>query len=502
MKTQTFAWLALQQVGEMRDDVERQGVQLDPGRSGAEDAAEKASSHKGSEANSCPTPWAGRPFPSVVGPSVEVPVCRRVLETLEDVAEETGSHMDSEAGSCLTTWTGRLFPSIVGPSVAPDDSRQLEKLGIQEHWLIPKDEIRIGGLVLGSGPSWTSMSGDWHGTPVAVKLPRALPGGRAKVLRRMKNELRMLRQIRHPCIATLHGASFDPTSGCMALVLEFVRGPALDEWAQGRPSSRVASSQDVHSPSKENRYQVLLQICQGLRHLQERRPPIMHGSLKDTNILVEGFQSWPRPKITDFALSQLTTPSQTCVRGGDWRFRAPEVLRGEAHRPTPRIDMFAYGCAARRTGRRRGSTCSPTAALCSLSRQAGSHTLAWSGTMCKIEPSLSGTRIRVGNASDRAPTACGSSPRRAFAATRCAARWRPRCRPSWRPPSVTSKRPQGRAARAIWPATRATRIGPATRTRPAARTWPATTTATPGPITWPWPGSWPGRPTTSPIVSS
>jgi len=187
------------------------------------------------------------------------------------------------------------------------------------------------------------MRGDWHGTPVAVKLPHVSFNGRAKALSLIKNELRMLRQIRHPCIATLHGACFDPASGSMALVLEFIRGPTLDKWVQGRPAMRATSSQHLSSPSQEHRYQVLLQICQGLRHLQARKPPIMHGNLKGTNILVEGFQSWPRPKIVDFAVSQLTTPSQTCVQGGDWRFRAPEVLRGEAHRPTPRIDMFAYG---------------------------------------------------------------------------------------------------------------------------------------------------------------
>jgi len=302
MKTQTLAWLALQLVGEMRDDVEdlhrscdeadatRPSVRLDPGPSGVEDA-DKSSSSGGS--------------------------------------------------SYLTTGTGRLFPNIVGPSVDPPaDRRALEKLGVQEHWLIPKDAICIQGVVLGSSAAWTSMRGDWHGTPVAVKLPQF---ERDSSLRLIKNELRMLRQIRHPCIATFHGASFDPASNSMALVLEFVRGPTLDAWARGHLPRRTTSSEDTSLPIHEHRYQVLLQICQGLRHLQERKPPIMHGNLKGTNILVEGFQSWPRPKITDFALSQIATTSQRGVRGGEWRFQAPEVLCGEAHRPTPRIDMFAYG---------------------------------------------------------------------------------------------------------------------------------------------------------------
>ena len=90
---------------------------------------------------------------------------------------------------------------------------------------------------------------------------------------------------------------------------------------------------------------MLRQICWVLRHLHTHEPPIVHGNLKDSNVVVTNGSPYPMVKVLDFGCAQMHTRSQTRVRStSSWRYRAPELWpEGDPPAPTPTMDIFALG---------------------------------------------------------------------------------------------------------------------------------------------------------------
>merc|ERR1740123_1115429 len=86
-------------------------------------------------------------------------------------------------------------------------------------------------------------------------------------------------------------------------------------------------------------HQLSLGACRALVYLHARRPPIVHGDLKGSNIFVEHRALGPHAKLLDFGLARVLS-RQIEPLGGTLRWAAPEVFaRGV---PTPAADVFSF----------------------------------------------------------------------------------------------------------------------------------------------------------------
>jgi len=209
-------------------------------------------------------------------------------------------------------------------------------IGRREHWLIDIEHLRLmPHWILGKGSMGVVVAADFHGTTVAVKVALSEePSVGADKLPNLANELRILRRLRHPNIAAFHGACVDPESGELAIVLEHVRGMRLARFVagddgRGGPCSFV------------DRHRVLLDVCSALRYLHAQSPCIVHGDLKDSNVLVGCLPMGPQARLLDFGLSRvLTRCAKPC--GGTLPWMAPEVICRAAKEPAPSADVFSF----------------------------------------------------------------------------------------------------------------------------------------------------------------
>jgi len=175
---------------------------------------------------------------------------------------------------------------------------------------------------------------------VAVKvLPDDLSRDPSRV-ERFRREARLLAQLNHPHVATLHG--LEEADGRMLLVMELVEGETLAE--------RIARGR----LAREEALALFLQIAEGLEAAHEKG--IIHRDLKPSNVKI-------RPdgqiKILDFGLAKAfaaeedvsaeTSQSPTLTKGtalgsilGTASYMSPEQARGK--HVDKRTDIWAFGC--------------------------------------------------------------------------------------------------------------------------------------------------------------
>lgn len=94
------------------------------------------------------------------------------------------------------------------------------------------------------------------------------------------------------------------------------------------------------APSYRDRFKALLGICRGLIYLHSRKPPVVHGDLKDENVLVEHREHGPHAKLLDFGLARILTRAPKPL-GGTLIWAAPEVFT--VRTPTTAADVLSAG---------------------------------------------------------------------------------------------------------------------------------------------------------------
>ncbi|KAK9836929.1 hypothetical protein WJX81_000389 [Elliptochloris bilobata] len=185
-------------------------------------------------------------------------------------------------------------------------------------WFIRPEDVVIckdprgNDWQLGSGAYGSVYKGMLQGsTPVAVKFVR---GHSPKEQARFRNEVGILKSLRHTNIVQFLGASSNP--GQIMLVTEYL--PRGDLW---RALSK--DSQHVFSWYRRGR-QIALDVVRGLHHMHSRK--VMHLDLKSANILLARDGT---AKIADVGLAKILTRDNTCVSTeGTFDWAAPEVLSG------------------------------------------------------------------------------------------------------------------------------------------------------------------------------
>jgi len=178
------------------------------------------------------------------------------------------------------------------------------------------------------------------GRDVAIKVLPEIVSQDIERLRRFEREARLLAQLNHTNIATIHG--LEESEGRRFLVMELVAGETMAERV-----SRGPIPVDEALP-------LFIQIAEGLDAAHEKG--ILHRDLKPANVKItpDG-----KVKILDFGLAKALSPTEevsaemsqspTWTRGADSgaiegtaSYMSPEQARGKA--VDRRTDVWAFGC--------------------------------------------------------------------------------------------------------------------------------------------------------------
>lgn len=250
-----------------------------------------------------------------------------------------GSISSATASDLGTTATGQIFDAFsnigTSSSSAGQQLEQIVQLGYNEHWLIqPRFLHPQPERILGSGSFSVVVAARYHGSQVAVKLPRGLREvTRPQELLVWAQELRIFRRLHHPNIVFFYGACIDSETLEMALVIEHVRGVELRRAVHGP----CCDLQEL-----DFRCRLTHDVFCALSYLHSQEPAIIHGDVKDSNVLVDCTGTFCRAKLLDFGLSRLLTRRAQKL-GGTLRWMAPEVILAEENSSAPSADVFSLG---------------------------------------------------------------------------------------------------------------------------------------------------------------
>jgi len=273
---------------------------------------------------------------------MDVPMwAQEAVEPAWQDARELHTSNEEPAGETATTITGQVFGALEDAKATRSKSSQVRRLsqaladlGHREHWLIPAEDIirEPSATPLGRGGFGSVYAGCLHGASVALKYPHGvddfvISAGTVA----LTNELRILRHVRHPNIVMWHGACIDPDQILFVLVFEKIDGEPLHAWLEEQKL-------DEHVNGK---FWVLENIACALRYLHVQSPNILHGDIKDSNIMVERLERRPRARLLDFGLSRIIKENSSLL-GASWRWAAPEVLLNTS-RLSPASDVFSFG---------------------------------------------------------------------------------------------------------------------------------------------------------------
>jgi non-specific serine/threonine protein kinase/serine/threonine-protein kinase len=139
----------------------------------------------------------------------------------------------------------------------------------------------------------------------------------SELLRRFRDERRILAGLDHANIARLLDAGFDG-GGVPYLVMEYVEGTPLTAFCRGR---------ELEVP---RRLRLFLKVCAAVRHAHQNL--VVHRDIKPGNILVNSDEE---PKLLDFGIAKLVSgvdpneATRTVHRALTFDYASPEQVRGD-----------------------------------------------------------------------------------------------------------------------------------------------------------------------------
>ena len=167
---------------------------------------------------------------------------------------------------------------------------------------------------------------------VAIKVLRR-GFRRPEILRRFEREAELLGRLQHPGVAQVFTFSRGTRRVPAHLVMEFVTGPPITEYADAQVLGYAA------------RIELIIAVCDAVQHAHDRG--IIHRDLKPANVLIADDG---RPKILDFGIASATGLDVDSIlqtaQGelfGTVPYMSPERLRGVAGEVDARSDIYALG---------------------------------------------------------------------------------------------------------------------------------------------------------------
>ncbi|OIV91780.1 hypothetical protein TanjilG_14359 [Lupinus angustifolius] len=246
---------------------------------------------------------------------------------LETQAVESNQHVNNEASGSWSSFNVNSSSSISScgsSSSCPTNNKMDANTDCLDYEILWED-LTIGEQI-GQGSCGTVYHALWYGSDVAVKIFSKQYSD--DVIMSFRQEVSVLKRLRHPNILLFMGAVTSPQHLC--IVTEFFPRGSLFRMLQ-----RNAAKLDWR-----RRVQMALDIARGVNYLHHYNPPIIHRDLKSSNILVD--KNWT-VKVGDFGLSRLKyeTFLTTKTGRGTPQWMAPEVLRNEPS--DEKSDVYSFG---------------------------------------------------------------------------------------------------------------------------------------------------------------
>ncbi|KAI8799575.1 kinase-like domain-containing protein, partial [Cladochytrium replicatum] len=228
---------------------------------------------------------------------------------------------------------------------------------------MPAPRIRRGDLLydpalhcIGEGSTSIVFKAEWLGANVAVKALKFAPSRLTNNLDSFHREAERISILRHPNIIHFYGAVLPnendnsdeersdapprPTLWIDAFpVLVFEYAPL------GSLAQYLAISKNRESLTLQLAYRIASQVANGMCYLHTREPPIIHGDLRPTNVLLMSDYS---VKLADFGFSKVNWTftggnalnSASLSLAGAMRYMAPERLEGNS--PDRPADVYSF----------------------------------------------------------------------------------------------------------------------------------------------------------------
>lgn len=149
----------------------------------------------------------------------------------------------------------------------------------------------------------------------------------------LQAEIAILSLLSHPRLVRFVGACLKPPD--IACVTEYAAGGNLHN------AIHVMS----HPFKREVRFQLSIDLLEGIHYMHSRSPPVAHFDIKTLNLVLD--VAMQRLQVCDFGLARVIggdTSRDPLRRGGSPRYMAPECLEGSATPLTERADVWSCGC--------------------------------------------------------------------------------------------------------------------------------------------------------------
>jgi tetratricopeptide (TPR) repeat protein/predicted Ser/Thr protein kinase len=199
----------------------------------------------------------------------------------------------------------------------------------------PEGAPRIAGYgsmrVLSSGAQGVVYRAVQESTarPVAIKV-LAKESSSSRQQARAAREAEIAARLRHPNIVTVF-ESRTLSDGRTAVVMEFIDGIAIDQWAAG-PAAQ----------GERAVLRVFVQVCHAIHHAHLNG--VIHRDVKPDNILVTGGDE-PRPVVLDFGIAK-AGGIQATITGefaGTPAYASPEQVAGKPEGVDALTDVYSLG---------------------------------------------------------------------------------------------------------------------------------------------------------------
>eukprot|EP00931_Biecheleriopsis_adriatica_P039263 TRINITY_DN22452_c0_g1_i1.p1 TRINITY_DN22452_c0_g1~~TRINITY_DN22452_c0_g1_i1.p1 ORF type:complete len:565 (+),score=130.08 TRINITY_DN22452_c0_g1_i1:105-1799(+) len=204
--------------------------------------------------------------------------------------------------------------------------------GAEEHKI--SDVYDVDEAIVGYGGFGTVRKGTLKGSPTVVRAIKTVWKRNLKAQSFVRDEIRVLRRLDHPCICRLLETFEDDRA--IYLVLEFIDGKELfDEIVEGG------------CLAEEQACAIMRQVFSALRYCHGRN--VQHRDMKPDNIMIQrhgasSTPSTPEVKLIDFGLAVISSRAIKARTGssvvGSADYLAPEARKGTC---LPASDMWSAG---------------------------------------------------------------------------------------------------------------------------------------------------------------